>query len=477
MIHFDDDFRFRFLKVISIISDKLGFCCFPHSRNKRDDSNNPMKNRLLLRFLSVVLIIAVLFNLLLNDVTIRRSNEAGTGARSHHKQDWQVPRSEAAAFSFSTQSFNNASAATIRKTKKLWQDSRKIIPSWMKDYFEWHAETRQKLNESNWKDYHYLLQRCVQADKKCSGASDRLKAIPSVIRMAYTAQPRRLLFVYWSRPASLEAFLVPPQGGFDWRVPAWLEDKLEVERRGPKFWLDDAQAMQKWPTVPDQVVRIKNIRGSDYYEKMRAANEPSFEQVYRHCWNVVFEPSPAVAARIQEEMQSLQLKPHHYVAAHVRSLYVSDTQEQSEEEPAIQCAAQLLSASSEADPATGQQDRETKKPKTLSKIYFASDSQNVTKRGLSYGMSRNISIVARISDADPVHLDRGRSFLQNSDDWKTIGIESFYDIFVDLFLLASSRCVVFGVGGYGEWAAKLSEDYTCSINYRNTPCSNGTDNR
>ena len=58
----------------------------------------------------------------------------------------------------------------------------------------------------------------------------------------------------------------------------------------------------------------------------------------------------------------------------------------------------------------------------------------------------------------PVHLDRGSAYLsRDPDDWTEFPPERYYSIFVDLYLLAQSRCVTWNVGGFGTLGMILSE--------------------
>jgi hypothetical protein len=106
----------------------------------------------------------------------------------------------------------------------LWGHS-KTIPYWMKKYLRWHhQQTRQFLNPQKWNDpsMRYLIMECLENHPKCGGTSDRLKPLPTLIRIA--ASTNRILLIHWTRPAKLEAFLLPPKGGIDWRVPDWLRE-------------------------------------------------------------------------------------------------------------------------------------------------------------------------------------------------------------------------------------------------------------
>lgn len=110
------------------------------------------------------------------------------------------------------------------ETTNLWKSSHQI-PKWMKEYFRWHRGQRAAmLNPEKWKSMRLLLMECLDTHASCGGTSDRLKPLPALIRMAYTSN--RFLLIHWTRPAKLEEFLLPPKGGMDWRVPAWLRKSL-----------------------------------------------------------------------------------------------------------------------------------------------------------------------------------------------------------------------------------------------------------
>ena len=43
----------------------------------------------------------------------------------------------------------------------IWEES-VTMPEWMKRYFRWHKEQRRKLNQSNWRDFCFLVMECVE---------------------------------------------------------------------------------------------------------------------------------------------------------------------------------------------------------------------------------------------------------------------------------------------------------------------------
>ena len=66
------------------------------------------------------------------------------------------------------------------------------------------------------KDIKFLVSRCFRQDM-CGGASDRLQDMPYNLMIAN--QTQRVLLLRWEKPAPLETFLVPPEGGIDWTLP------------------------------------------------------------------------------------------------------------------------------------------------------------------------------------------------------------------------------------------------------------------
>ena len=111
----------------------------------------------------------------------------------------------------------------------------KQIPQWMKSYFNWHKYKQKTVLQSNDKDpqtlfneNRWLIMQCLgEHDNKCGGTADRLKTLPWMIRVAYYT--RRILLIRWTKPKTLESYLVPPVGGIDWRVKTdWLLDIVSV---------------------------------------------------------------------------------------------------------------------------------------------------------------------------------------------------------------------------------------------------------
>jgi hypothetical protein len=329
-----------------------------------------------------------------------------------------------------------------------WENST-VLPKWFKEYVILHRKQRLALNETNWKNQRFLIMRCLYFDAACEGASDRLSSIPSMLLLANAT--RRMLLIKWTRPAPLQEFLVPPKGGLDWTIPDWLDKHLDF-RKLPEAdgnhpgAIGKAESSAQIMTFRDQIHKKRAI----FYNQRKGDNEPAFHIVYHDMWNTLFTPSPPVAALIRQNMNDLNLVPGKYVTAHVRSLYLSDERSDTDMiRNGINCATQL---------------------KPGWPIYVASDSLYVTRIALQYGRSKNSTIVARIADKETLHMDRGIEFLKASDNWKGRSPADFYGIFVDLYMMAGSQCLSYGLGGFGIWGAMLSNNALCVNAHQELQC-------
>jgi hypothetical protein len=357
----------------------------------------------------------------------------------------------------------------------LW-DNDPTLPYWMRSYFNWHKWKRKTWDLENWETERWMIAQCLmdQDKRKCGGTSDRLKPIPTLLRIAYDT--KRILLIRWTRPSMLEDFLMPPEGGFDWRVPPGLLHVVHNDTHGKK--LTPFKMIQRYTVGGMSVVRTKyqtnnpentyalltaqdqNATLSDYElrQQVEMQNQPSFDQVFHSVWRIFFTPSPPVAARIRSKLHRLGLTPNHYVAAHLRALYGVDDRDDAHiqvfTENALACATQL-------------------RPGVP--IFFASDSSVASEHALMIGKEKKIpnqgedhrpeyddklvkaalekGVVISIPDPNPPwHLDT------------MIGpVEKFYDTFVDLYLMSLAGCVTHGIGGYGHWALLIGGDINCTL--------------
>jgi len=380
----------------------------------------------------------------------------------------------------------------------LWPRSNSSkLPKWMTEYFAWHAHQRTRMLDP-FADQHHLPVRCLvmtclAEDAKCGGTADRLRPLPFMIRLA--AETKRLLFIYWERPAPLETFLLPPAGAFgvDWRLPTRLASLLPSLT--PLTAVSELIVAAYNASNPILRARVQSHdHGSTYYNQQAAAtknqeDEPwdAFRQHYHACWYALFTPHPTnVAAQIYEQLHHrLRLTPGRYTSVHVRVNYGIETMSQKREAAlirnwtinAIHCASTLRPGGP---------------------FFVSSDSNLAKKIALEYGKQQLVQIVAFQHDDDgssalpnqnhdnnnPPHMDfvvvDHDNQSTNTNDAQHRSLTDLFSVFVDLYLLSLGRCLSYNVGGYGKWAQLLSpftDALTCNVRHWTYGVGKGTANR
>ena len=331
----------------------------------------------------------------------------------------------------------------LQSHKPLWEHSQ-TLPQWMKQYFEWHQHTHKWLlehpDEWNTTNLNYYVVECSEFWNKCGGTADRLSPLPLHIKLASDTQ--RLLLIYWTKPAPLEEFLLPPIGGVDWRMPEWLVKH---------FWVDENYYPAPFEKRMIRNSRRKNLRwvrvkyqshnhGSEYYNSQRSKQEPTFDAVVHDLWRVFFTPHSNIAQQIETQMHLSQLSPGRYVAAHLRALY-----QVQERDPAIvqwwatnavNCVTSKLSSYNSGGP-----------------ILFVSDTTLATETAAEYGRQHSLKVVHRSHKTLPLHLEKANV---TTDD-----LTLYYDTFVDLYMMGMSQCVAYHMGGYGILGVRISYNSSC----------------
>jgi hypothetical protein len=336
------------------------------------------------------------------------------------------------------------------------------LPSWMQEYFEWHNEQRNSLNETNWLDnsnrYRYLILRCVRReDAKCGGTSDRLKCVPLMLRLAY--ETKRLFFIRWDRPCRLEEFLQPTPY-LNWSVPEWMVETLGTTKHKTQVVAQKGNLEKAARSdVPILEARHPSASGGDeqYIKLVQAAtNDPiaaeeNYETVYHDTFRAIFQPSPPVAELVAQQLDRNGLHPGQYSVAHFRAYHkvpkITVSQEFQTEGAitAVNCASQLHPG----DP-----------------IYFASDSSLSARTVKEYGETHNRTIVTnQNANNEPLHLDKASLGNGTHEPYE------YYDSFVDLLVMGNGRCVAYGKGGFGPFASLMSYDSKCKSKHHGATCA------
>jgi hypothetical protein len=332
----------------------------------------------------------------------------------------------------------------------IWREPNSVVADWMKTYFDWHSKTRPLVSHQNWRSHRYIIMKCSARDR-CGGTSDRIKPFPLMLWFAY--MHKRILLIHWERPCKLEEFLVPPKGGLDWRMPQTMKNHMA----GPSEHNVEniVKACQKTDNV---IIRIKyqSYHGGrlTYDEEVEG---PTFSQIYHDVWQIMFTPSRQLAVIIQNKLKEHNLIPGNYAAIHLRALYAVDERPLAKIETmalnALACATHLRPGGP---------------------FYFASDSAYaaafITKWAKNNTHGR---VEAVLRDYEPLHLEM-------AENWTIRPVSDFYDTFTDLYLMGLSRCVAYGVGGYGQWGLMMGYNSSCykvhSLKKKSEPCNwfNGT---
>lgn len=320
------------------------------------------------------------------------------------------------------------------------------LPNWLTEYISWHHEQRKLLNESNWQEQKYFIQRCLAIDNQCGGTSDRLRSMPMKLRLA--AQMNRIFLIKWERPAKLEEFLVPVRGGIDWTVPEWLDSKLEFQQKCAL--LSDskeaiAAAKGSNSTIIDTRSAFGYTAGARAYNGQLLPNEPDCDTIFHDIWSLLFQPSPAVQDLIDHNTRELNLIPNQYNALHMRTQYLRD---ESTIPGLIENATTCALGFGRDEP-----------------LYVATDSLLVTEKAVAYGSRLSKHVKKLNVTEEPLHLDRGKNFLARRNYDIKGQPELYYSTFVDLYILANSKCLLAGRGSYGRWANLLSANQSCYLNY------------
>jgi hypothetical protein len=319
----------------------------------------------------------------------------------------------------------------------IWDDSA-VLPQWMKDYFAWHRHQRSQITRENWKQYRFCIMRCLDSDSHCGGAADRIKTVPLILYWA--ARSKRILMIYWSRPTALEAFLLPPEGGVDWRVPDWMvEDAVHGRPTGNVDNLPER--FHEGNDATAITTKLQSYNGGSLFYNQNVEG-PRFETIFHDMWRTMFTPTMPIQNVIQQHLERFNLTPGEYVAAHVRGRYGKivwrDKVLFRVTENAINCASNM---------------------RPEGPIYFASDSKAVVDHVVEkLAPQKPTKIVALTRDYEPLHLDK-------ASNWSDRNASEFYDVFVDLYLISLSRCVTYNIGGFGEWALWMSRYSSCAVRH------------
>ena len=324
---------------------------------------------------------------------------------------------------------------------KFTIDLSQQLPEWMTEYFDWHKATKKNLNETNWNSTKYIVMCCTKAQRSCGGISDRLKPLAFVVLEA--ARYERLLLIWWEKPKPLEEFLVPPEGGVDWRVPDWLKTHI---RKNSKFVLhnipETESGLKNKPENPIVHLKIQSpSAGEEFYGEHPFAKS-TYQDVFHGLFRAFFTPVSRLVSLIDSKMKEHNLVPGEYAATHLRAMYGNRKWRDPNETitltvNGINCASTLFPGAP---------------------VYFAADIKFAVEVAREYGRQHSLPVGSLDFKDDPIHFDKDK-------DWSKRKASTYDDTFVDLYMLGQSRCVAYSNGGYGTFGSLLSYNASCNTRF------------
>ena len=352
------------------------------------------------------------------------------------------------------------------------------MPKWVTEYYRWHQDQLRIINPNNWDQHKYLILRCLKRDSNCKGASDRLQPIPLILLASARSEHPRLLFIQWEQPFALEEFLVPNL--INWTLPSWLDERLQplrteqVQLLHKRTFLDNLAVHQN-KTVLEAGGRARygqdhGARIFNRYTKRRDGYNPNytFQAIYHNLWESLFQPSLPVQKQIDSTMKRLGFNPNQYSAMHMRLHYLSNE----ENVPglidnATSCGIRSLALMKPQQQEQEGGDEVSVPAPARAPLYVASDSRKGIQKAISMGRVYGVRVVARddFQATNAVHLNGALLGHRISSKDMTFGLEAYYDIFVDLYLLAKAQCNVYGRGGFGKLANLMSYNSSCYMSY------------
>jgi len=344
-------------------------------------------------------------------------------------------------------------------TSPIVKEALTHLPDWLQNYTKWHAEQIKNRTSST----KYLVLVCLKT-MTCGGASDRLRPLPLILYIAH--RTKRVLLIKWEK-LLLEDFQLPPPGGIDWRYPKDLPlgPHYKGQCKGCKHYCNLYDCQQD--SITNKQVLLINSQSDNYkFSQHLFKTETKPQGTFREIWQILFEPSPPMAALINQTMMKFRLTPGNYLAAHLRMKYpkrfvrpiqrINATSQDPEDlkmfhgwaEGAINCVVHKA---------------QTKKLP----VYFSADNLPIISWVVHQSpFSNNQTCPIRVAGIDYGHReDSEHPTWKGMSSWEEHNPEEFYNVFLDWGIMGNSKCVSYGLGGYGLMGARLAGD-ECSIQHR-----------
>ena len=320
-------------------------------------------------------------------------------------------------------------------SKNRWDHS-KTIPQWLKEYFVWHNEQRAKIDETNWRDYRYIVLTCLH-DQECGNVLHRLRPILGHLRAAHDS--KRVLLIHWDEPNRLEYYVEPPHhGGIDWIVPFYM--MRGVRKVGTQV---EMKIIEEQASHADRVIVnskfFDDSFAEDIWNSRLKENEVKADRAFHDVWKVLFKPTFMLQERITESLNLLGLSEGEYAAAHIDyDIEPYDDNEAADLKARVENAMNCLSQIAPGGP-----------------WFIAAQTYDIARVARAYAKQKRI---------EQVHAKQiSHESNKNPTD--------LFTSFVEIYFMANANCVAYNRGGYGQMGYILGFDYNCRVKYsKNKKC-------
>lgn len=365
------------------------------------------------------------------------------------------------------------------------------LPHWMEEFFEnqpipTHNDTLADQNEK------FLVMTChvfkggAQLEA-CGGLSDRMMLFPYYIWLAH--KTGRKFLIKYSKPHPLEEFLVPPEGGLDWRLPdEYCEEewKAYANRSFAEFRNQRRMVWHHHINKPPYnttrfIFANTNLASRAIGDTFLVETGLRTEDIWPGVFRRMFKPSKAVGELIETLARESGLVPGEYAGAHIRARFpvgsekikmirgkelvnmndnITKTYVHQIGDNAANCALKAM-------------------PETKH-IFIATDTSELIDYLLyespiwgDHARKKNNNITTSVTKLH--HYPLAKIVTRSDYNVSSLHLDkadkappkAFYQIFVDLWILSHTKCISQGYGGFGHFCSMLSGNHhTCRVRHR-----------
>jgi hypothetical protein len=286
----------------------------------------------------------------------------------------------------------------------------------------------------------------------------------------------------YSKPFPLEEFLIPPEGGFDWRLPTEFAEQ-EWEQYANRSWTQYRnERRSQWHKLiqrPEHnntrfIFANTNLAINFVGNVFSQETGENLDELWPGIFRRMFKPSKSLGESIDTFAREKGLIPGEFAAAHVRARFPAGrgdiNMNKRDEHSGIN-----MNDNHTRDVVTKIGDNAikcaTKAMPGTKYVYFASDSHVINNYLLDESpfwaqnnqtntTSKNVTVLMRPDHViDAKHLEYEPTENSKPSD--------YYATFHDLWIMAHSKCLSQGVGGFGHFGSVLSGNHnSCRVRHR-----------